>query len=160
MEDFESLESPPVKEISYPRATSRIVIGYYNLRGKAQVPRLLLEYLKVDYEDKLFSLVEWQKYTQEEAQDFAFPVLPFLREGHFVCTDSVPMCTYIINRFGNPELLGRTPRDRAIIEMYFWTIPYMETVISINSVQMNPEELKKFKEKQWYLHVLPRISKM
>lgn len=70
------------------------------------------------------------------------------------------MCTYIVNRFGSPDLLGRTLRDRAIVEMYFWTIPYMETVISINSVQMKPEELIIFKEKQWKAHVYPRIAKM
>ncbi len=28
-----------------------IIIGYYNLRGKAQVPRLLCEYLQIDYKD-------------------------------------------------------------------------------------------------------------
>lgn len=28
-----------------------ITIGYYKLRGKAQVPRLLCEYLKIDYKD-------------------------------------------------------------------------------------------------------------
>jgi hypothetical protein len=28
-----------------------IIIGYYKLRGKAQVPRLLCEYLKIDYKD-------------------------------------------------------------------------------------------------------------
>lgn len=70
------------------------------------------------------------------------------------------MCTYIILRFGNAELLGRSLRDQAIIEMYFWTIPYMETVISINSVQMKPEELAAFKEKQWHASVYPRILKM
>lgn len=70
------------------------------------------------------------------------------------------MCTYIILRFGNAELLGRTLKDQATIEMYFWTIPYMETVISINSVQMKPEELVIFKEKQWHANVYPRIIKL
>lgn len=28
-----------------------ITIGYYKLRGKAQVPRLLCEYLQIDYKD-------------------------------------------------------------------------------------------------------------
>lgn len=31
--------------------TPTITIGYYKLRGKAQVPRLLCEYLKIDYKD-------------------------------------------------------------------------------------------------------------
>lgn len=36
----------------------------------------------------------------------------------------------------------------------------MEGVISINSVQMSPEELAIFKEKQWKVNVRPRIAKM
>lgn len=36
-----------------------IIIGYYNLRGKAQASRLICEYLGVNYKDKLFTLTEW-----------------------------------------------------------------------------------------------------
>ena len=43
---------------------SHLVIGYYPLRGKAQVCRLLCEYLGVPYEDKLFSLQEWDAYKK------------------------------------------------------------------------------------------------
>lgn len=35
-----------------------IKIGYFPLRGRAQVPRLLLEYLKIPYEDVLFQSVK------------------------------------------------------------------------------------------------------
>lgn len=80
---------------------ARVVIGYYNLRGKAQVCRLLLEYLGVEYEDRLYSLAEWQKASIDPSLPFAFPALPFLKEGPFVVTESVPMCCYIINRFGD-----------------------------------------------------------
>lgn len=45
---------------------SHMVIGYYPLRGKAQVCRLLCEYLGVPYEDKLFSLQEWDAYKKEK----------------------------------------------------------------------------------------------
>jgi len=30
------------------------IIGYFRLRGRAQVPRLLLEYLNVPYKDLIF----------------------------------------------------------------------------------------------------------
>ena len=70
------------------------------------------------------------------------------------------MCSYIINRFGDQSLLGKNLKDKAIIEMYFWTIPYMETVISINSAEKDPEKLKAFKENQWRMHVYPRLIKL
>ncbi len=39
-------------ESAVPSSTSPLItIGYYKLRGKAQVPRLLCEYLKVEYID-------------------------------------------------------------------------------------------------------------
>jgi hypothetical protein len=31
-----------------------IVIGYFRLRGRAQVPRLILEYLSLNYKDHIF----------------------------------------------------------------------------------------------------------
>ena len=33
--------------IMFNRKQSDLTIGYYNIRGKAQVPRLLLEYLEI-----------------------------------------------------------------------------------------------------------------
>jgi len=59
-QQFES-SSPLINTES--NQTPTIIIGYYNLRGKAQVPRLLLEYLGVDYEDRIFTLTEWQKFS-------------------------------------------------------------------------------------------------
>lgn len=38
-----------------------VTIGYFPIRGKAQVCRLLCEYLGVDYSDRLFTLAEWEK---------------------------------------------------------------------------------------------------
>jgi len=70
------------------------------------------------------------------------------------------MCTYIINRFGGNDLLGKDLKDRAIIEEYFWTIPFMENVIAINCQKLAPEELKKYKERQWKSQVYPRIRKI
>lgn len=42
------------KEKLVKKEKPEITIGYYPIRGKAQVPRLLCEYLKVPYEDQLF----------------------------------------------------------------------------------------------------------
>jgi hypothetical protein len=56
-----------------------IIIGYYKLRGKAQVPRLLCEYLKIDYKDELFTLVEWDRYKRTKTKNWDFPDVPFLK---------------------------------------------------------------------------------
>jgi hypothetical protein len=41
-------------------------LGYFRLRGRAQVARLILEYLAIPYENIIFeSKQEWEKYKQE-----------------------------------------------------------------------------------------------
>lgn len=38
-------------------------LGYFKLRGRAQVPRLLLEFLGIPYEDVLFNTMQdWNTY--------------------------------------------------------------------------------------------------
>lgn len=44
--------------IIYMKKTD-IQIGYYPIRGKAQVCRLLCEYLGVEYKDKIYTITEW-----------------------------------------------------------------------------------------------------
>ena len=84
-----------------------ITIGYYPIRGKAQVPRLLCEYLGVPYEDQLFSLAEWDKFKKKQTHKWDFPDLPFLQEGNFTLTEAFPISQYIIDRFGPQSLLGQ-----------------------------------------------------
>ena len=92
-----------------------IVIGYYNLKGKAQVCRLICEYLSVPYRDQLFTLTEWDKFKNTKTKTWPYPELPFLKEGDFILTDSVTMCVYVIHRFGSSEMLGRDLADQAIV---------------------------------------------
>lgn len=41
------------------QTTSPLIIGYYPVRAKAQLCRLLCEYLHVDYVDKHLSPTDW-----------------------------------------------------------------------------------------------------
>ena len=42
-----------------PLSNKPIIIGYYPIRGKAQIIRLLCEYLHINYKDLLLSPDEW-----------------------------------------------------------------------------------------------------
>ena len=44
---------------NYWNATDCMIIGYYPLRGKAQICRLLCEYLHLPYKDLLFTPKTW-----------------------------------------------------------------------------------------------------
>lgn len=41
-----------------------IVIGYFGIRAKAQVCRLLCEYLGLAYKDRFFTPEEWDNYER------------------------------------------------------------------------------------------------
>lgn len=58
--------------------------------------------------------------------------LPFLEEGNFIVTGSIPMCLYVIDRFSKEELLGKNLKDQAIVDMYLWTIDSMSGIINLN----------------------------
>jgi glutathione S-transferase len=91
------------------------VLGYWNIRGLAQVPRLLLSYCGLEWEDQIFNTpAEWAKKKKE--LDFQFPSLPYLIQGDFKLTKVRAINSYIIKVGGKPELLGKDPRDQAVVE--------------------------------------------
>lgn len=141
-----------------PKTTT--TIGYYPIRGKAQVCRLLCEFLNVDYADRLFSIPEWEKEKKEKLKKVPVKELPYLQEGNFRITGSVPMCLYIIDRFSNGELLGKDLKDQALVDMYLWTIDSMNGIININCQKgKSEEEILRLKEYQWRNAVVPKLQK-
>lgn len=85
--------------------------------------------------------------------------LPYIQEGSFRITGSIPMCLYIIDRFSSGELLGKDLKDQAIIDMYLWTIDAMSGIININCQKKSEEEIRQFKENQWRNAVAPKLQK-
>ena len=75
-----------------PSSESELIIGYYPIRGKAQVPRLMCEYLGVKYQDALYELQEWDKFKREETSSWDFADLPYLKDGDFIVTEAFPIC--------------------------------------------------------------------
>lgn len=41
-----------------------MIIGYYPFRAKAQIPRLLCEYLHINYKDLFLNPDDWELYKQ------------------------------------------------------------------------------------------------
>lgn len=85
------------------------MIGYFRLRGRAQVPRLLLEYLGVSYRDHIFDTVkDWRNYKTEHEKNWPLLELPFLIDGKLRLTETVPICNYIVMKYGHKDMLGRS----------------------------------------------------
>lgn len=86
------------------------------MRGTTQALRYLLEYLRVDYEDRA---LDWPSDREYSLRDMIeFPKMPNLNHKGFEVTEIVPIGKYICRASKQTELLGRTPRDEVIIDSF------------------------------------------
>ncbi|GBN67965.1 Glutathione S-transferase [Araneus ventricosus] len=74
------------------------ILGYWELRGRAEPIRYLLHYKKVDFVDKRYTAgvagyEEWQKDKFSLGLDF--PNLPYYIEGEFRLTQSIAIIRYL-----------------------------------------------------------------
>lgn len=94
----------------------KLRLGYWGIRGLAQVPRFLLAYCGVPFED--FSYSDGDKWFKEDKLHLGldFPNLPYIVDGEYNLTESSAIQRYIINKWGKTELLGKTLQDNAQVE--------------------------------------------
>lgn len=90
---------------------SKIVIGYWKIRGLAQYLRLLLAYSGLDFEEVQYDNPD--KWFKEDKVNlgFDFPNIPYLIDGDFKLTESAAIARYIVKRSGKNELLGKNAED-------------------------------------------------
>jgi glutathione S-transferase len=99
-------------------AGKKVKLGYWGIRGLAQVPRLLLSYNGVEFEDVLYS--DGDKWFKEDKQNLGldFPNLPYLLDGEYNLTESSAVERYIIKKWGKGDLLGKDEKDNALLEAF------------------------------------------
>ncbi len=94
----------------------KVTLGYWGIRGLAQVSRLLLAYTGAVWEDHKYAQREdWFDKDKKEL-GFSFPNLPYLIDGDFKLTESKAINLYIIRRAGKNEPLGKNTQDEALVE--------------------------------------------
>lgn len=57
-----------------------LILGYYPLRGKMQVCRLLCEYLHLNYKDLLFTPQTWEEFKKTQKINWNYQEIPFLKD--------------------------------------------------------------------------------
>ena len=97
--------------------TEPIVLGYWGIRGRGQVLRLLLAYTGAQWtEKKYFSQDDWKGIGKDQTSlNFPFPNLPYLIHDDFKITESKAIMHYIINISNKKELLGKDIKDEALV---------------------------------------------
>lgn len=96
----------------------KVKIAYWGVRGLAQVNRLLLHFAGVKAEDQHYTNPE--KWFKDDKLNLGldFPNLPYLIDGEYNLTESTAIQRYIINKWGNKDLLGKNIKDTARIDSF------------------------------------------
>ncbi len=94
---------------------SKVTLGYWKIRGRGQVPRLLLAYTNAFWEDVQYTAPEQWFAADKQSLKLDFPNLPYLIDGDFKITETSAICTYIIERSSKFELIGRTIKEKAFV---------------------------------------------
>jgi len=90
-------------------ATSKLTLGYWNIRGHAEPARTLLEYLQLPYENEKFN--DNEGWAAKKASFGArFANLPYLIDNGKVVTESEAVFAYICLKGGRADMAGK-PED-------------------------------------------------
>jgi glutathione S-transferase len=94
---------------------TKVRLGYWGIRGRGQVPRLLLAYTQAVWEDVQYTSPEQWFGGDKQSLGLNFPNLPYLIEGDLKITETEAICHYIIDRSNKKELLGKSPQHKAVV---------------------------------------------
>ena len=92
----------------------KVTLGYWNFRGlcRANPARYLLNYGKVQYEEKSYTVGEDEWPKTKDTLGFEFPNMPYIIVGDFKLTETFAVHQYIAEKFC-PAVNGKTPKERA-----------------------------------------------
>ena len=128
----------------------KLIIGSYPYRANVNTCRMLCEYLALPYESMFFNPYSWKVFKEKNTGEWLFEELPYLRDGGFVVTQAYPMCEYIIRKSGKVELLGKSCRDRLVVDRFASNRDLIQNILSlIVEHKNNSSQLMAELQKQW-----------
>lgn len=130
---------------------NRVKLAYWGLRGRGQIPRLLLAFCGIEFEDYHYTNKEKWFGEDKHTLGLSFPNLPYLVDGDFNVTESAAIQRYICSRWGK-GLLGKDFKDEARLERFLSI--FNEISAAIKDLFFSPtlqtakaEVLKKYADK-------------
>lgn len=99
---------------------SKVIFGYWKVRGLGQYLRQLLAYSGLDFEEVQYKIDNPDKWFKEDKLTLGFdlPNVPYLIDGDFKLTESTAIAKYIIRKSGKTDLLGKNVQDQGKIDNF------------------------------------------
>ena len=94
-----------------------VKLGYWGIRGAGQIPRLLLHYSGVEFEN--YTYTDGDLWFKDEKHNLGlnFPNLPYLVDDDYNISEAAAVQRYICSKW-KPELLGKNIQDNAKMEAF------------------------------------------
>jgi len=89
-----------------------LTLGYWGIRGRSEIIRVLLEYTGLKYTEKQYA--DHKEWFGEDKNKlgFDFPNLPYIIDGDTKITETNALITYVCLKADRPDLLGKTGRAK------------------------------------------------
>eukprot|EP01017_Pseudomicrothorax_dubius_P036905 TRINITY_DN5344_c0_g1_i1.p1 TRINITY_DN5344_c0_g1~~TRINITY_DN5344_c0_g1_i1.p1 ORF type:complete len:224 (-),score=69.54 TRINITY_DN5344_c0_g1_i1:166-837(-) len=100
--------------------SAKVILGYWGFRGRGEPLRLLMEYLRIPFEDRRYrDMGTYLSDAAELKEKFPLINLPFIVDGDVVLTESQAIGYYLCQRAKRDELLGRDKAQVLKIRVIF-----------------------------------------
>jgi len=114
---------------------TRPILGYWKIRGLASNIRYQLAYCGVKFDQHYYEQGGAPEYSRADWMDVKythsldFPNLPYFIDGGVYLTETHAIHLYIADKW-NPDLLGKTPQERAKANMLWDIIKEVKTAVT------------------------------
>lgn len=99
---------------------NQLILGYWDIRGFAEPSRLLLQYTKAQFTNKLYHFGDAPDYNREEwlkeksSLGLDFPNLPYLIDGDLKLSQARTILTHLGRKF---KMMGNDETETALVDL-------------------------------------------
>ena len=96
-----------------------IKLHYWNMAGRGDIVRMLLGYLKQDYEFIPANPQTWAEDAKAIVEGgFHFPNLPMIEDGDFKLSETNAIMQYLSDKYGDGTVSGKNLIDKALVHQF------------------------------------------
>ncbi|KRX08887.1 Thioredoxin-like fold [Pseudocohnilembus persalinus] len=111
--------------------SQNFTLGYWEVRGRGHPVRMLLNYLGVNYKEKIYKFSKKEEWFEKDKQliNMDYPNLPYIDDNGYKLSDSTAIMNYIPQRFERNDMLGKTIQDRGRVQQLLGLCADFRTIV-------------------------------